>query len=381
MARTTAVLKAELPRKSVHLLAFLVPPVSLLLGRPFVMFGLASVTIVYAVSEYLRVHKHRRTLLSDAYSRLFRVHERAADRTVARPIYLSLSILTCLLVFREDIAYASIILVSLGDGLARVERLLLGFPVQGVARIGSGVLSFGLGFVVASLFVEPMVGFLAAAVAYLLESLPTRIDDNIAVPLGAALTAWSLQETGLALSVTSSILSLDVSAYWWLAEIRLPVLYDVYLFLEYAAPFAFASLIACYAFKSGWRAGAKLSTATAATIIIGLVSKNLAGRPRPCVYFAGEGVPACPLADYGFPSLHAALGATFLVYPVSLSRADMFAWRTATILLASSVTMIGPYTGIHWVSDTVGGLVLGIVLTLGTRRIHSERPSASPPPS
>ncbi len=379
MADAVAVLRAELPRKSVHLLAFLIPPASMLLGKTFVVLGLAAVTVVYAMSEYLRVRRARRTFISDAYSRLFRAYEQASNRIVVRPIYLAISVLACLLFFREDIAYAAIMLASLGDGLVRVERLLLERGVQVRRRVGSGVASFGLGFLAASFFVDPLVAFLAAVVAYFLEALPTRVDDNIAVPLGAALTILLLETRGIGSVVGSFVVGLDASAYWWLAETRLSTVYNLFLFLEFAVPFAFTALIILYALSRGWKAGAHLAAATAAIIVIGLVAKNLIGRPRPCVYFHGQGVPSCPLTDYSFPSLHAALGGTFLVYPIRLPRGHMVVWRIATVLLALSVALLGPYTGIHWASDVVGGFLLSTVLTFGTRRLHTGRPQASSP--
>ncbi|MEM3046387.1 MAG: phosphatase PAP2 family protein [Candidatus Bathyarchaeia archaeon] len=370
MGGAVAVLKEELPRKSVHLLAALIPPASILLGRTLIILGLVSAAALYAATEYLRVYKARRTFLSDGYSRLFRFYERAEKRMVVRPIFLALSVAACLLLFPEDIAYAAIMLVSLGDGLARIERLLLGSSPQGV-KVGSGVASFGLGFVAASLFVDPVAAFFASVAAYLLEALPTRMDDNLTVPLGAALTLLFLQVTGLGSAFASALAALDISTYWWLAEVRSPPLYVLSLSLEYALPLAYAALGVAYTLRKGWRAGAHLGGALLAIVLITLATKSLVRRPRPCIYFRGEGVPSCPLTDYSFPSLHAAIAGTFLAYPVGLQRGAQVAWRLATVTFAVSVAVSRPYTGIHWVSDVAAGFLLSIILIFGMRRLYA----------
>jgi len=220
------------------------------------------------------------------------------------------------------------------------------------------------------------VAFPATVVAYLLEAFPTRLNDNITVPLGAAFTITFLEVTGLASAISPAVIGLDLSAYWWLAENRSPLLYAVFLSLEYILPVAYAALGLFYTFRNGWKAGAHLGAATLAMILIGLAAKSLIGRPRPCVYFHGQGVPSCPVKDYSFPGLHATLAGTFLAYPVRLPPRHGLAWRAATTLFALMAAFIGPYTGIHWISDVAAGFLLSTTLTLGTRQLHIARPPA-----
>ncbi|NQX11782.1 phosphatase PAP2 family protein [Microbacteriaceae bacterium VKM Ac-2855] len=103
--------------------------------------------------------------------------------------------------------------------------------------------------------------------------------------------------------------------------------------------------------------------------------KNAVGRPRPLEILVN--------ADFGsFPSGHSANAATTavvlaIVFPLWWIR---IAGAVYTIAMMLSRT----YLGAHWISDTVGGLLLGVGVALMVWaplavRLHTER-AASPPP-
>lgn len=103
--------------------------------------------------------------------------------------------------------------------------------------------------------------------------------------------------------------------------------------------------------------------------------KNAVGRPRPLEILVN--------ADFGsFPSGHSANAATTamvlaIVFPLWWVRTAGAAYTVAMMLSRT-------YLGAHWISDTVGGLLLGagvalIVWAPLAVRLHTER-AASPPP-
>ncbi|PPG03709.1 MULTISPECIES: phosphatase PAP2 family protein [unclassified Rathayibacter] len=105
------------------------------------------------------------------------------------------------------------------------------------------------------------------------------------------------------------------------------------------------------------------------------IFKNAIGRPRPLEILVN--------ADFGsFPSGHSANAATTavvlaVVFPLWWVRIAGAAYTVAMMLSRT-------YLGAHWISDTVGGLLLGagvalIVWAPLAVRLHTER-VASPPP-
>lgn len=102
-------------------------------------------------------------------------------------------------------------------------------------------------------------------------------------------------------------------------------------------------------------AAAYFAVASAVSALIVQVLKNIFGRPRPEEIL----IPA----DFGsFPSGHAANAATMAVV-LGLLLFRWWAWAAGAawvVLMALSRT----YIGAHWVSDTIGGMVLGAAVAL-----------------
>ena len=103
-----------------------------------------------------------------------------------------------------------------------------------------------------------------------------------------------------------------------------------------------------------WAAGF-FAVASAASALVVQVLKNIFGRPRPEEIL----IPA----DFGsFPSGHAANAATMAVV-LGLLLFRWWAWAAGAawvVLMALSRT----YIGAHWVSDTIGGVILGAAVAL-----------------
>ncbi|GAA5147730.1 hypothetical protein GCM10025768_08380 [Microbacterium pseudoresistens] len=117
------------------------------------------------------------------------------------------------------------------------------------------------------------------------------------------------------------------------------------------ATFAIPLLLAAVAaLVRGWRVGVVALLAFIASALAVQVLKHLLGRERP--------IDLLVASDFGsFPSGHTANAATIgvvlcLILPRVLGVAVALAW---TVLMALSRTVLS----VHWLSDTVGGALLG----------------------
>jgi undecaprenyl-diphosphatase len=121
-------------------------------------------------------------------------------------------------------------------------------------------------------------------------------------------------------------------------------------------------LVAAYWFWKNWRecliASAVLGATVSGTDALGTQLKNLVQRPRPCLRLQGvHELLGCGSA-FSFPSNHAvnsAAAAAFfqILYPAS-------GWVSWPVVAAIGLSRV--YIGAHYVSDVVGGWMLGALV-------------------
>jgi dolichol kinase len=104
---------------------------------------------------------------------------------IASPAYLAMGIILALLLFPTKIAYASIIIVAIGDPVAAYIGGKFGRTHVGPNKTLEGLLAgLAVSLVPASILVHPVAAFAGAVGAMLMELLDVP-DDNLTMPIAA----------------------------------------------------------------------------------------------------------------------------------------------------------------------------------------------------
>jgi len=155
--------------------------------RQFGFYGTVSGNIVYAASEIARTKGTNFPVFS-TITRKAAASNPGINHFVTAPISFATGILLTLLIFPTNIAYASIAVLTLGDGFACISGKIFGkTPLffNRKKRLEGTICGFTCAFLGATLFVSPLKALVAAAAGMLAECLSTPIDDNLVTPLAA----------------------------------------------------------------------------------------------------------------------------------------------------------------------------------------------------
>jgi len=179
---------SDILRKVIHIGGFAVPLTCFHLSNVrFVFAALFLVTITYAMSEIARTKGTNFPIFS-TITRKAAVSDPETNHFVTGPISFATAILLTLLVFPVTIAYASIAVLTLGDGFACIFGKIFGktplfFNTE--KKLEGTICGFTCAFLGATLFMSPLKALVAAAAGMLAECLPSPVDDNLVVPLTA----------------------------------------------------------------------------------------------------------------------------------------------------------------------------------------------------
>lgn len=189
-----AISRSDSIRETIHIGSFFLPFVCLyLFGNSLVSSLILLLTLLYIISEVARLQGINFPIIST-------ITWRAANRSefyefAAAPIFFALGILSSLVLFPAPIGYASIAILTLGDGFATIFGKRFGrvhFPFNKGKNVEGSFFGFLAASIGAMLFVDPVKAFLGAAVGMLMESLPLPINDNLAIPLASGLVLMML---------------------------------------------------------------------------------------------------------------------------------------------------------------------------------------------
>jgi len=177
-------LKTELVRKSLHFLIALSPSFAEM-NRPFTIAFLMGGILSYIWMESCRLQGLRVPLVTSITKIASRDRDR--DRFVLGPVTLGLGSLLALVLFPPPAASVAIYAVAFGDGFASLvgkfagslrPSFLAGKSIEGSLACFAAV--FVSAWKVSGDF---HIAFIAAFIAMVVEALPLKDYDNIALPL------------------------------------------------------------------------------------------------------------------------------------------------------------------------------------------------------
>jgi dolichol kinase len=187
----------ELLRKAIHISGFAVPLTCLHLSNIRLVYTtLFLVAMTYATSEIARTKGTNFPIFS-TITRKAAGSDHKINQFITSPISFVTGMLLTLLIFPVNMAYASIAVLTLGDGFACVFGKSFGKTslfFNREKKLEGTICGFTCAFLGAVLFVSPLKALVAAAAGMLAECLPSTIDDNFIVPLAAGASLFMLAQ-------------------------------------------------------------------------------------------------------------------------------------------------------------------------------------------
>jgi dolichol kinase len=204
---------AEIKRKALHLAALVVPVLMGVLGKPHALYVLIPGALVGITGDVLRAYSPGfRRFIRRTFGPLMRAEEwqTLGDRVIlngATGVLIGAALLTW--IFPIRIAAPVFVMFMIADAAAALVGRRLGrHPWPGRPHTVEGSLAFfatGLGVWACFPSVSFLVGVLVVLAAAVAEVLPLPLNDNIRVPLVAALV-----------TAVAEITLLDVPVSWFL---------------------------------------------------------------------------------------------------------------------------------------------------------------------
>jgi len=181
--------RSEIIRETIHIGSFLVPFICIyLLESYLVSLLILLITSLYVASEVARLRGINFPVFSTITWKA--AHKPEYYEFATAPISFALGITLSLILFPAPYRYASIAILTLGDGFASIFGRKFGnvvFPFNKGKNVEGSVFGFLFASVGAMLFVDPVKALAGAAVGMLVECLPLPLSDNLTIPLASGL--------------------------------------------------------------------------------------------------------------------------------------------------------------------------------------------------
>jgi len=180
--------RRDFARYLIHCLGFTVPFISILAGNTLAALLILGSSVVYFLSENLRLKGVRFPILTNLTLHIAREGE--TYRLVAAPLYFAAGIFLTLVLFPIPISYVAITVLTLGDSTADLFGRLFGrsyYPFNKAKTVEGTLCGFCASFGGTLFFTTPVAAVVGALMGMITEALPLPIDDNLSVPLSAAL--------------------------------------------------------------------------------------------------------------------------------------------------------------------------------------------------
>jgi len=186
--------RSEIIREAIHVSSFSVPFICIyLLESHLVSLLILLITSLYTVSEVARLQGIHFPILST-------ITWKAANKPefyefATAPIFFALGIMFSLILLPTPASYASIAVLTLGDGFATIFGRKFGsvvFPFNKGKNVEGSVFGFLFASVGAMLFVNPVKALVGAAIGMLVECLPLPLSDNLTIPFASGLVLTTI---------------------------------------------------------------------------------------------------------------------------------------------------------------------------------------------
>ena len=178
----------EVFRKTIHISGFFIIILCKTIGVYATSLVIAFITGLYCISELLRRKGVALHPISDITE--VAVRRRETKGVATAPIYYALAIMLSLL-FPEPINYATVAIVTFGDGAAALGGSLYGrTPLpHNREKTWEGTLTGFLFAVIGSiLFITPFIAFVGSLVGITFESFRHRVNDTILIAVSSGIS-------------------------------------------------------------------------------------------------------------------------------------------------------------------------------------------------
>jgi len=180
---------ALIRRKTAHLMGAVLLAIAYFSGVEGSLILLYLGALFYSMYELLKWRFNREFASLSRAFKFVGSPEYEWNLPYVGPLFFGLGIILVLLLFRYPIAYAAIAILTVGDSVAAIVGAIFGKATLQInyKKSVEGTLSgFVSAFLVAMLFVSPIVAFVGAFIGMVMEALPTPVDDNLTIPISAA---------------------------------------------------------------------------------------------------------------------------------------------------------------------------------------------------
>lgn len=180
----------ELRRKSVHLIGLIVPIFYIFIERHQAIIAVGVLVFIALLIELLKtLWSSFRVVFYEAFTPLLRSHER--NGAVTGATYFLIGIFLPILLFPKILAIVCIFFMILGDMAAALIGKKWGRTKLFSRKSLEGSLAcFLVCILIALVKFNPVVAAIGALVATMVEVLPTKLDDNLTMPLLSGLAMY-----------------------------------------------------------------------------------------------------------------------------------------------------------------------------------------------
>ncbi len=180
----------ELRRKSVHLIGLIVPIFYLFIERHQAVIAVGALVVIALLIELLKFRwPSFRVVFYEVFTPLLRSHER--NGAVTGATYFLIGVFLPILLFPKILAIVCIFFMILGDMAAALIGKKWGRTKLFSRKSLEGSLAcFLVCILIALVKFNPAVAVIGALVATMVEVLPTKIDDNLTMPLFSGLAMY-----------------------------------------------------------------------------------------------------------------------------------------------------------------------------------------------